>query len=118
MEFVARNRSSEPPQPGQQSLLDPAALVSAQGSAVLRLAPVLPIGRNHLDSVLLFHAPVRRIEIMHRVADQPRRQFVEEARGERFIAGLDSCLHSRFAGLEEPPPLSRDPTQHTSKIAP
>ncbi len=53
MKFVAHNQSAEPVQPGEQPLYDPTAQIAPQRSAVLRLAPVLAIGRNHFDSVLL-----------------------------------------------------------------
>lgn len=96
MEFVARNQSAEPLQPGEQPFHDPAALISAQWSAVLRLPPVLSIGRYHLDAVLLFQVPVQRIGIVRLVADQPRRQFVEEARGERFIDELALVRRGRI----------------------
>ena len=42
-------------------------------------ATVFPIGRDHLDAVLLFQGPVQRIGIVRLVAGQPCRQFVEEA---------------------------------------
>lgn len=51
----------------------------AMMECVLRLAPVFPIGRDHLDAVLLFQGPVQRIGIVRLVAGQPCRQFVEEA---------------------------------------
>lgn len=85
MKFVARNQSAKPLQPSEQPLHDPAALVAAQGSAVLCLAAVLSVRRDHLDAVFLVEVPVQRVGVIRLVANQPRRQFVEEARQERFV---------------------------------
>jgi hypothetical protein len=85
MKFVAHNQPAEPVQPGEEPLHDPAAQVAAQCSAVLRLAPVFAVGRNHFDPVFLFQAPVEQVRIIRLVADQLRAQIVEETAGERFV---------------------------------
>jgi hypothetical protein len=54
MKFVADNQPAEPVQPGEQPLDHSAA----QRSAVLSLAPVLTVGRDHFDSVFLIKMSV------------------------------------------------------------
>ena len=88
MEFVADNQSAEPVQPGEQPLHDPAAQVAPQRFAVLRLAPVLAVGRNHLDSVFLVQMPVERVRVIRLVADQLLAQLIRVRKGERFVNEL------------------------------
>ena len=88
MKFVAHNQSAEPVQPSEQPLHDPAAQIAAQRSAVLRLAAILAVGRNHRDSVCLVQMPVERVRVIRLVADQLLAQLVEEAAGERFVDQL------------------------------
>ena len=88
MKFVADNQPAEPVQPGEQPLHHPAAQVAAQRSAVLSLAPVLTVGRDHFDSVFLIKMSVERVRVVRLVTNQLLRQFVEEAAGERFINEL------------------------------
>jgi len=84
MKFVADNQPAEPVQPGEQPLHHAAA----QRSAVLSLAPVLTVGRDHFDSVFLIKMSVERVRVVRLVTNQLLRQFVEEAAGERFINEL------------------------------
>ena len=85
MKFVVDNQPAEPVQPGKQPLHHPAAQVAAQRSAVLSLAPVLTLGRDHFDSAFLIKMSVERVRVVRLVTNQLLRQFVEEAAGERFI---------------------------------
>jgi len=72
MKFVAGNQSAEPLQPSKQALHDPAAFVAAQSSAVLRLAAVLALGRDHFDAVFLVKMPIQRVGIIRLVAGNSR----------------------------------------------
>src|SRR5712691_2515398 len=65
MKFVAHNQPAEPAQPGEQPLHHPAAQVAAQRSAVLSLAPVLTVGRDHFDSVFLIKMSVERVRVTY-----------------------------------------------------
>jgi len=82
MKFVADNQSAEPVQPSKQPLHGPAAQVAPQRSAVLHSAPVLTVGRNHLDSVFLAQMPVQRVRVIRLVADRLFAQLVEQAAGQ------------------------------------
>jgi len=46
MRFLAHNKSAEPLPPGEQPFRDPAALMAAQRSAVLRLPEVSRLARS------------------------------------------------------------------------
>jgi hypothetical protein len=89
MKFVADNQPAEPVQPGEQPLHHPAAQVAAQRSAVLSLAPVLTVGRDHFDSVFLIKMSVERVRVVRLVTNQLLRQFVEEAAVSS--TSFDSC---------------------------
>lgn len=60
-------------------------LIAAQRLAVLSLAPVFAVERNHLASEFLVQAPVERARVIRLLAGQPFGQFVEEAAGQRFV---------------------------------
>ena len=85
MKFVADNQSAEPVQPSKQPLHDPAAQLAPQRSAVPRSAPVLTVGRNHLDSVFPVQMPVQRVRVIRLVADRLFAQLVEQAAGQLFV---------------------------------
>ena len=112
-----------PLDPGEEPLHDPPPLVPAQAASVLRLRPrpVLPVGRDHLDS-LLPEIPVQRIAVIRLVTDQILREVVHE---DQIEAQLDepglvplgrvrpdgqwkaATVHDRhdlhaFSGLREP----------------
>lgn len=109
MRFGRCHRSSEPSQPREQPLHDPATLVEAQGSAVLRLALVLPVGRDHFDAVFLFEISVQRIGIIQLIADQSRHQFVERMLENSKLLGYLFLVRSGRPVKDWPPNL---PSSH------
>ena len=94
MVLIAGDQSAEPLQPSEQTLHPPATLVAAQLSPVVGLASILAVGRNHLDVVIAPQLLVEPVRVVSLVADQPRREFVEEASGQRFFDQL--ALVGRF----------------------
>lgn len=82
--------------PGQKPLDFPSAAIAAQGTVILSLVPAAgPVGRDHLDAVFL-HLCVERIRVVGFVADEPLRQFVEEASGQNSFHKLALGRRSAF----------------------
>jgi len=96
MEFVVGNQSAEPLQLGKQPFHSPAPFVAVRISAVLRLAVVLPVGRDHLDAVFLVEMPIQRVGVICLVADQPYCQSVEEAASKCFVDELGLMRRGRI----------------------
>jgi len=72
MIFIADNQASEVLQPREKSLDSPAALVSAQGSAVLRSAStaVVSMRRHQFDAALVEQPLVQRVAVIRFIADE------------------------------------------------
>jgi len=71
--------------PGEEALDLPAFPIAAQLAAVLGLRSAMAVGRDQLDAVLLVQALVQLVRVVGLVADQPRRELVQEAGGEDFF---------------------------------
>lgn len=68
MTFIARDQAPEVLQPGKEAFNLPAAAVSAELTAVLRLAAPTAIGRDQLDVALHRQPCVKAIRIVRLVA--------------------------------------------------
>ncbi len=77
------DEAAEVVQPGEQPLDAPAAAVSAKLAPILCLAALAPVRGDHFDAVGLGQLPVEPVRVVGLVANQPRREFVEEAYGEK-----------------------------------
>ena len=67
-------------EPGKESLHSPASAVAPQGTAILRGFTALTAMRgDHLDAIAVRQISVEAIAVVSFVADQPRREGVEEA---------------------------------------
>jgi hypothetical protein len=74
--------------PREETLHLPAPSVAAQLAPVLTPAPVAPVGRDHLDVVLLPERAVERVRVVAFVTDEPCREFVDEASGQNVFHKL------------------------------
>ena len=95
--FPASNQAAEVVHPGKESFYLPAPAVTAQLTSILRLASAPAVGSDQFDAVLggeLFVEPVRVVGF---VADEPGREFIQEASGQNFFhkpaLGRRSALH-------------------------
>lgn len=86
--FPARDESAEVVHPGKQPLHSPASPVTTQWASVLRLASVAPIRRNHFNVVLFGEFIVELVRVVRLVADEPGREFVEEASRKNLLHKL------------------------------
>ena len=77
--FPSSDESPEVVHPGKQPFHFPSTAIPAQRTTVLRFAPLPPIRRNHFNAVLFGKFLVELVRVVGFVADEPRRQFVEEA---------------------------------------
>src|ERR1051325_508748 len=82
--LVANHKPTKVLQPGEQPLDFPASPVAPQWPSVLRLVPVLPIWRNHLDPSL-GELLVERVRVVGLVANELLGIGVEEAGVEGFF---------------------------------
>jgi len=81
----ASDEATEVVHPGEQPFYLPTMAVTAQFAAVLRLASVAPIRRNHFNVVLFGEFLVELVRVVGFVADEPRREFVEEAPSKNLL---------------------------------
>ncbi len=86
--FPSRDESAEAVHPGEEPLHSPASAVTTQWASVLRLASVAPVRRNHFNVVLFGEFLVEWIRVVRLVADEPCREFVEEASGKNLLHKL------------------------------
>jgi len=88
-------RRREVVHPGEQPLHSPAT--AAQFTPVLCLASVVPVWRNHFDDVLLGEFGLEFVRVVSSVADEPCREFVEEASRKNLLQKTNSevigCSH-------------------------
>ncbi len=84
MTLVADHQAAEVPQPSEQALDLPAAAVSTQPPAVLRLGTraVAPVGSDHLDAQRCERG-IERIGIVGAICDEALGQISYEAGVER-----------------------------------
>ena len=67
-------------EPGEKSLYSPTSAVAAQRTAILRRRPAFSAMRcDHLDAVTLGQVPIQTVTVVGFVADQSRREGIEEA---------------------------------------
>src|ERR1700740_2183753 len=98
MQFVAGDQPTEQLQPGKQPFYGPAPFVAAEWPTVLTLASVLAVGCNDFDSVFFLEMAVERVGVIRLVADEPFRESVEEAAGERLIDEFGFVRRGRVHG--------------------
>lgn len=94
--FVAHNQSPEVEQPGKQPLDFPSPHVATQRPAVLRLASLGSVWRNHLCAVVLHQALIQLVAIIRLVADQPLRHLRHDSLLQRFFHQLHFSWRSTF----------------------
>jgi hypothetical protein len=67
-------------QPSEKSFHSPASAIATQRSPVLRWrSPLSAMGCDHFDPVALGQVAIQAVTVIGFVADQPRREGVEEA---------------------------------------
>jgi hypothetical protein len=86
--FPSSYEAAEVMQPCEQPLHSPASAVTTQLAAILAFAPVAPVGRDQLDSVLLGELGIERVRVVGFVADEPGRELVEETAGQNVFNKL------------------------------
>ena len=69
--FPSRGESAEVLQPSEQSFDFPAAQIATQWSAVLSSFSFSPIGRDHLDAMLIAKPLIEGITVVGLVPNQP-----------------------------------------------
>ena len=85
----AGDEAAEVVQPGEEPLDLPASPVAAQRATVLGgLLAVAAMRRNQLDVVALFQFGIQAVAVVGLVADQSRRELIEEAVGEHLFDEL------------------------------
>ena len=77
--FPTRDESAEAVHPSEEPLHSPATAVTTQFASILRLNSLAPIRRNHFNVVLFGKCLVEFVRVVSLVADEPGREFVEEA---------------------------------------
>jgi hypothetical protein len=84
-------------EPGKQSFDSPASAVAAQRTTVLRRRSALSaMGCDHLDAVTLGQVPIQTVTVVGFVADQSRREGVEETVSEDAFGELAFVRRSAF----------------------
>lgn len=86
--FPSGDEAAEVVHPGEEPFHLPASFVTAEHSPILCLAPSPPVGRDHLDTVIVSQFLIERIRVVGLIADQPRREFIEEASGKNLFHKL------------------------------
>jgi hypothetical protein len=95
--FPADDKARKVMQPGKESFHSPTPAVTPQRTAILRGFPALPAMRcDHLDTVAVGQVLVQAVAVVGFVADQPRREGVEEAVPENAVDELALMRRSAF----------------------
>ena len=94
--FPTGDQSAEVVHPGEEPFHFPSPPVTAQLATVLTLASAPAIGRNHFDSVFGSELFVERVRIVCFVANEPGREFFEEASGKNRFHKLALGRRSAF----------------------
>ena len=93
----ADHQATKVMKPGKQSLHAPASPVASQRASILgRLASLPAMRRDHLDAIALRQISVQAVAVVSFVADQPRREGVEEAVSEDAFDELAFVRRSTF----------------------
>jgi hypothetical protein len=82
------DEAAEGVHPGEEPFYFPAATVATQLSPILSLAAPAPIGCDQFDVVFLGELLVELVRVVGFVADEPGREFVEEASGKNLLHKL------------------------------
>ena len=84
-------------EPSEKSFHSPTSPVAAQRTTILRRRPALSaMGCDHLDAVTLGQVPIQTVTVVGFVADQSRREGVEEAVSEDAFDELAFVRRSAF----------------------
>jgi hypothetical protein len=83
--FPSGDKSAEVVHPRKEPLHSPAPAVATQLTGILTPAAVAPVGRDHLDAVLVLEHTIERVRVVSLVADEPGGEFVEEAPGQSVL---------------------------------
>jgi hypothetical protein len=84
-------------EPGKKSFHLPTPAVAPQGTAILSVHPALTAMRcDHLDAIAVSQISVQAVAVVSFVADQPRREGVEEAVPEDALDELALMQRSAF----------------------
>ena len=84
-------------QPSEKSFHSPASAIAAQWTAVLRWrSPLSAMGCDHFDPVVLGQISVQSVTVIGLVADQSRREGIEEAAPEDSFDELAFVRRSAF----------------------
>jgi hypothetical protein len=95
MSFPAGHDATKVVIPGEEAFDFPAASRAAQRATVLGPPPtVRQMPGNHLDAVCRAEVGIQAIAVVPAIADQSRRELVEEARGERRVNESDFMRRS------------------------
>ena len=76
MKFISYDKTAEVLQPGKKPFHFPAPAIAPQCPPILSLAPITPVGGDHLYPPILFQFGIELITVVGFVADEPLRQFV------------------------------------------
>ena len=117
VEFPSCDKSAIVLHPGKEPLNFPSAAIATQDTAVLGLAlAVGPVRRDHLDAVFI-HLFVERIRVVGFVADEPLRQFVEEASGQNSFHKPTLGRRSAFDRYGERKTIARGDSDDLGALA-
>jgi hypothetical protein len=83
--FPSGDESAEVVHPREEPLHFPAPAVTAQLTGILTPASVAPVGRDHLDAVLVLERAIERVRVVSLIADEPGGELVEEASGQNVL---------------------------------
>ena len=87
--FPSSDEAAEVVHPGKEPLHFPAFSIAAELAAILSSAfASAPVRRNQLDAIFVLEFCVERVRVVGLVADEPCREFVEEASGKNFFNKL------------------------------
>ena len=87
--FPSSDESAEVVHPGKEPLHFPAFSITAQLAAILSSAfASAPVRGNQFNSVVFSELRVERVRVVGFVADEPGREFVEEASGKNLFHKL------------------------------
>jgi hypothetical protein len=86
--FPSGDEAAEAVHPGEEPLYFPASAVATQFPSILSLAAPPTVGCNQFDVVLFGEFLVEFVRVVGFVADEPGREFVEEASGKNLFHKL------------------------------
>ena len=97
MVLPADHQPTKVMEPGKKSFHSPTPAVAPQGTAILSVHPALTVMRcDHLDAIAVSQISVQAVAVVSFVADQPRREGVEEAVPEDAFNELALMRRSAF----------------------